>query len=106
LPTSLVIAGLDPAIHDDCRNHEGGLKMDIEIARHVTRSVFSCTRELGGLVPFLKEYLNADEYPTYAQALASAIYAIQHEILDKLEADHPLLKAEIEASMKKYERYL
>jgi len=80
--------------------------MQIEIARHIARAAFSCTRELGDLVPFLKEHLNADEYPSYAKALASAICAIQREILDKLEADHPALKAEIEASMRKYERYL
>ena len=80
--------------------------MNIDIARHVTRAVFRCTRELGSLVPFLKENVGAEEYEGYAAAIATAIDAIQHNVLTKLESEHPGLEAEIEASVKKYERYL
>lgn len=80
--------------------------MDVDLARHVARAAFRSSRELGDLVPFLKERLSADEYPDYARSIASAIAAIHLDLVNKLIADHPGLEGEIEASIATHGRYL
>jgi hypothetical protein len=80
--------------------------MDIDLARYVVRAAFRSSRELGDLVPFLKEHLHAEEYRPYALAIASGVAAIQLDLLNKLFAEHPGLEAEVEASIQKYGRYL
>ncbi len=44
--------------------------MDIDLARTIARAAFRSSRELGALVPVLKEKLAADEYKTYSKAIA------------------------------------
>jgi hypothetical protein len=80
--------------------------VNIDLARHVARAVFLSSRELGELVPFLKDRLGAEEYAVYAKAIGSAIAALQLDVMNKLMTDHPGLEAEIEASITKYGRYL
>ena len=80
--------------------------MDIDLARHVARAALRSSRELGDLIPFLKEHLSVQGYQGYAKAIASAVAAIQVDLLNKLTADHPGLNAEIENDTAKYERYL
>jgi hypothetical protein len=80
--------------------------VNIDLARHVARAAFRSSRELGELVPFLKDRLNAEEYSIYAKAIGSAVASIQVDLMNKLVADHPGLEAEIEASIGKYGRYL
>ncbi len=79
--------------------------MDIDLARTVARAVFRSSRELGALVPVLKEKLAADEYKTYSKAIASAIANIQLDILNRLTAEHPGLETEIENAIKQSGRY-
>ena len=73
---------------------------------HVARATFRSSRELGELVPFLKDRLGAEEYTVYAKAIGSAIAAIQLDVMNKLVTHHPGLETEIEASIAKYGRYL
>ena len=80
--------------------------MEIDLAHHVTRAAFRSSRELGDLLHLLKGQLDEAEYQGYAKAIATAIAAIQFELVNKLTADHPGLEAEIEASMAKYDRML
>jgi hypothetical protein len=79
--------------------------MDIEMARTVARAAFRSTRELGALMPLLKEKLPAGEYALYSKAIASAIANIQLDIVNKLTTEHPGLESEIEGSIKKAGRY-
>jgi hypothetical protein len=80
--------------------------MEIDLARYLARAAFRSSRELGDLIPFLKTRLGAEEYQGYAKAIASAVAVIQIDLLNKLMLDHPALKAEIENSIAKYDRYL
>jgi hypothetical protein len=80
--------------------------MNIDLARHVARAAFRSSRELGDLIPYLKEHLSAEEYPSYAKAIASAVASIQLDLVNKLMTDHPGLEAEIETSIAKHGRYL
>jgi hypothetical protein len=80
--------------------------VNIDLARHIARAAFRSSRELGDLVPFLKDRLSAEEHSVYAKAIGSAVAAIQIDLMNKLVSDHPGLEAEIEASMKKHGRYL
>ncbi len=80
--------------------------MNIDLARHIARTALRSSREIGDLVPFLKDRLNPDEYSIYAKAIGSAVAAIQVDLVNKLLADHPALETEIEASITKHGRYL
>jgi hypothetical protein len=80
--------------------------MNIDLARHIARAAFRSSREIGELVPFLKDRLSPDEYSIYSKAIGSAVAAIQVDLMNKLLADHPALNSEIEASIAKYGRYL
>jgi hypothetical protein len=80
--------------------------MNIDLARDVVRVAFRSSSELAELVPFLKSYLSAEEYSTYAKAIGLAVVSIQVDLMNKLVADHPGLEADIEASIAKYGRYL
>jgi hypothetical protein len=79
--------------------------MNIELARTIARAAFRSTRELGALMPLIKEKLPGEEYVVYSKAIASAIAGIQLDIVNKLTAEHPGLEAEIEKSIEKTGRY-
>ena len=80
--------------------------MDRDLARYVIRTSFRTTRELGTLLPLLKQHLIEQEYKDYARGIASAIDAVNVALINTTFASHPELKAEVEASMAKYERFL
>jgi hypothetical protein len=80
--------------------------MQFDLARHVARAAFRSSRELSELVPFLKERLDECEYKSYAKAIGMVVAAIQVDLVNKLMADHPALKSEIESHLAEYGRYL
>lgn len=80
--------------------------MDIDVARHIVRTSFRSARDLESLLGLLKSHCGADEYQTYAKAIATAIASIHTEIVNKVTASYPALEAEIEADVKKHGRYL
>src|SRR5262245_21493788 len=67
----------------DCNHRKGIFHVNIDLARHVARAVFLSSRELGELVPFLKDRLGAEEYAVYATAIGSAIAALQLDVMNK-----------------------
>ena len=75
--------------------------MDINLARQVARSAFRSSRELGNLIPVLKQTLDADEFQIYSKAIATAIATIQVEVVNRVTTAHPGLEAEIEDSIEK-----
>ena len=80
--------------------------MDISVARHVIRASFRSGRELEALLDLLKQHCGADEYQTYATAIATAVASIQVEIVNRITSSHPDLEDEMEAVISKYGRYL
>ena len=80
--------------------------MDIDVARHVVRACFRSGRELESLLDLLKEHADAQEYGTYAKAIATAVASIHVEIVNRVASAHPGLEEEIEAVIEKYGRYL
>jgi hypothetical protein len=85
---------------------EEGFPMDVELARHIIRVNFRCSRELQDLMQLLKKGLPNQEYTAYARAIAGAIAAMGDALTEKAVASHPELKREIERSLAKYDRYL
>ena len=79
--------------------------MQIELARTIARAAFRSSRELGALMPMLKSKLSTDEFNVYSKAIASAIAAIQVDIVNRLTAEYPGLESEIEAAIKKDGHY-
>lgn len=80
--------------------------MDIELARHVVRVNFRCSRELQDLMQLLKKRLPKQEYTAYAREIAGTIAAMGDALTEKVVASNPELKREIERSLAKYDRYL
>ena len=80
--------------------------MDIELARHVIRTNFRCSRELQDLMYLLKQQLPETEYKVHAHSIASVIAAMGQALMDKAILGHPELNQEIEQSLAKYDRYL
>ena len=80
--------------------------MDQDLARHVIRTSFRTTRELGNLLAMMKQHLNEQEYRNYSHGIATAIDAIQVALLNTTFASHPELKAEVENSINKYDCFL
>lgn len=80
--------------------------MDIDVARHVLRVSFKASRELGNLMPFLKEELPAAEYEPLAKGIASAVAEVGFAVMDRVFALHPELRDEVDRQIDRYERYL
>ncbi|HZP20085.1 MAG TPA: hypothetical protein VFB16_07720 [Bauldia sp.] len=80
--------------------------MDIDVARHMIRAAFRTSRELEGVLQFLKEICPDEEYRPLALGIAAAIDRIGIALIEPAEAAHPELRAETEASIARYGRYL
>jgi hypothetical protein len=80
--------------------------MDKDVARHVVRAAFQSGRGLSELLGLLKANCGAAEYEAYSRGIAGAMASIQQEVIDRVLSNHPELKAEIEQSIAKYDRYL
>lgn len=80
--------------------------MDINMARHVIRTCFRSGRELETLLDLLKEHCDAQEYKSYATAIATAIASIHVEVVNRITDSHPGLEDEMEAVISKYGLYL
>jgi len=78
--------------------------MDIDIARHVIRTVFRSGRELEGLIPL--EHCDAQEYAIFGKGVAHALAAMTTELTNKVLSAHPELNDQIEADLAKYGRFL
>jgi hypothetical protein len=79
---------------------------DIDLARHIVRTDFRCTRELQEVLYLLKGQLPQQLFDAYAHGTASAIASIGSALSNKVLAEYPELEDEIDASIAKYARYL
>jgi hypothetical protein len=66
---------------------------------------FRASREIGDLVPLLKERLIPEEYGRYSNAIATSVASIQLNLINLLTTDQPGLDAEIEESIATYGSY-
>ena len=81
------------------------MEMDIALARTIAQSAFRRSRELGALLPTLKEKLSPDEFKVYSKAIGTVIANIQVDIVNKPTAEHPNLESEIESAIKRAGHY-
>ena len=80
--------------------------MDDMLARHLARRAFDISRALQDVLVLLKDHLDEDEYRLYARAIAGSVQTVNDALLEKPLAGRPAIRAEIEASIDRYGRYL
>ena len=73
--------------------------MDKDVAREVIATVFRCGDELQKLLRLLKERCSPQDYKVYARQVAMAIDDIDNALLEKVMAQFPELKGEIQAKL-------
>jgi hypothetical protein len=73
--------------------------MDKDVAREVIATVFRCGDELQKLLRLLKERCSPADYKDYARHVTTAIDDIDNALLEKVLAQFPELKGEIEAKL-------
>jgi hypothetical protein len=78
--------------------------MDKDLATIILVSCYRSARELGDLVPLIKENCGEDDRRALGQAIASVIYDIMENIGRYASAENPDLNAEIESRLSKYNR--
>jgi len=79
---------------------------DIDLARHLLRVDFRCTRDLQDALQLLKEQLPEPAFRAYAEPIAAAIAAVGNALSNRVIAEHPELEQEIDASLATYGRIL
>ena len=80
--------------------------MNKDIARHLIRVNFRCSRELQEVMLLLKQHLSDEAYEPAAHKIAAAIAAVGDALTTTALAAHPELEAEIESNLARYDRYL
>ncbi|RTL47744.1 MAG: hypothetical protein EKK40_18870 [Bradyrhizobiaceae bacterium] len=80
--------------------------MDKDVARHMIRAGFRCSRELQDVMLLLKGQMPEDAYAPAAHRIAAAMAAVGDALTATALAAHPELEAEIESSLARYDRYL
>lgn len=80
--------------------------MDADIARHLARTAFRIGRELEDALALLQRQCSEEEYRMCAREIAAALHAVNTAVLDRALASMPTLRAEIDASIGQYGRYV
>ena len=80
--------------------------MNEDIARYVASRALKTTTELTDLIPFLKEYCDANEYLIYARAIASVGADINSKLLELIFSANPNIQKEFEEKIEKYGRVI
>lgn len=78
--------------------------MDIELSRMVMMVAGRCREEMAALVPILKEHCSESEREEVSVAIATIVYDLREEVMNKMFKKFPKLEAEYEANKKKYGR--
>jgi hypothetical protein len=76
--------------------------MDRDLARHVAHVALASTTRLDSAIYALEKHCPPDELAVYRQAIGNVTACVDREILDKIYADYPDLRDEIEARIAKY----
>ena len=58
------------------------------------------------MLPLLKQHVDAEGYAGFARDIAAAVDAIDVALLAKVLSAHPDMEAEIDANLRKYDRFL
>lgn len=77
--------------------------MDRDVAHFIAAGASRAAQELSSLMPFLKEHGDGEKDEAVRHAIALAIYEIG-SVRQAAFDQHPDLKAEFEARLKKYGR--
>lgn len=80
--------------------------MDRELARHVIATGFHSASILQDLIPLLKEHCDENEYDQYLRAIASVSTEVTLEIFNRIFAEHPDLKQEVDTKIAKYGKFI
>jgi len=77
--------------------------MDKELAMLIVNAAIRSQRELGDIVPLIKEHCTPEEYNVLLLATGSAIYEASL-IMERVYDLHPKLKDEFEGRLNKFGR--
>jgi hypothetical protein len=80
--------------------------MNRDLASHVVAAGFHSASILQDLLPLLKEHCDQAEYDLYLKAIASVSTELSLEIFEKIFAEHPDLKEEVDAKITKYGKFI
>ncbi len=73
--------------------------MDKATAWIIIQTAFRCGSDLQGLLRLLKDRCGPDEYKQFATGIATAIDAVNVQLIDRALAAHPDLKEKIESDL-------
>ncbi|MDR1163785.1 MAG: hypothetical protein LBM17_08150 [Candidatus Accumulibacter sp.] len=80
--------------------------MNRELAKHIARVAFQASRDIGELVPLLKNHCSADEYEKFGKVIASVSATIGMDIMKLIFKDFPELEKEFDKDIETYGRIL
>ena len=80
--------------------------MDRDLARHLIRINFRCSRELQDAMRILKQHLPEAAYNKQARKIAVAIAALGDALTNEALAEHPGLEVEVEKSLAQYGEFI
>jgi hypothetical protein len=80
--------------------------MNRELARHVVMAGFHSASVLQDLLPMLKTHCDNNEYNQYLKAISSVSVELTLEIFNKIFAEYPDLKEEVDAKILKYGKFI
>jgi hypothetical protein len=78
--------------------------MDIELARMVLMISERSRNDLSMLMPILKENCATGDREKISIAIATVVYEIRSEIMDRIFSDFPELKQEYDRNLEKFGR--
>lgn len=78
--------------------------MTNETAWRVIQVAFRTAAELQGLLPFLKQNCNEEEYKNYSLGVATAIDSINVELTKRVLSSHPEFERQIESDIAAFGR--
>ena len=80
--------------------------MDKDMAHHVALVAWKSFGDLNNLIPLLQKHCDPKECQTYVKAIARVGLEINTEILDKVFSQYPELEKDLDAKIKKYQKWI
>lgn len=78
--------------------------MDIELARMVMMVAGRCREDMAALMPILKEHCSDTDREEVSIAIATIVYDLREEVMNKLFSRFPQLEQEYDDRQKKFGR--
>ena len=76
--------------------------MDEQLARITINTAMRAARDIGGLMPLLKDHCDPDAREPLSIGVGTVVHEIYASIVDPLFERYPALKAEIESNVERY----